>query len=270
MVYLFYDFETNGLNAKTCGVMQMAIMLVDGSVFINQYVYPYDGIIDAVEIHGIDKNKLDENYATDSDSFFRNLRMIVSQMFGEAERIDWVAYNNFGYDQIVMESHFKRMRMKIPVNWYFLDLYPLMKEMIPNLKPNYKLKTVYEHLRPNQNGEVQYHCALADTTCLVEMMKEVKRQGFEVVLRDKYCRGSFHNLNILLCPLGTISNSPTIVEQCRRKGIETVQEMFEKYIENNGNMENYFKKTMGIKYGYQGLISSLEMIFEYQNFNWNA
>ena len=42
MVYLFYDFETNGLNAKTCGVMQMAIMLVDGSVFINQYIYPYD------------------------------------------------------------------------------------------------------------------------------------------------------------------------------------------------------------------------------------
>ncbi len=29
-------------------------------------------------------------------------------------------------------------------------------------------------------------------------------------------------------------------------------------------MENYFKKNMGIKYGFQGLINTLEMIHEYQ------
>jgi len=26
MVYLCYDFETNGINAMKCGIMQMAIM----------------------------------------------------------------------------------------------------------------------------------------------------------------------------------------------------------------------------------------------------
>jgi hypothetical protein len=57
-----------------------------------------------------------------------------------------VAYNNFRYDQNILENNFKVCNIKMPLNWFFIDIFPIIKEMFPNMKPNYKLKTIYENL----------------------------------------------------------------------------------------------------------------------------
>ncbi len=147
-IIFFYDFETNGINPLTCAALQLAIMNQEGDVLKNQYIYPYDDKIAATEIHGIDENKLKENNALKSDDFFNDLIEWVKNIYPE-KNIYWIAYNNFGYDQIVLENHLKRVNKKVPENWYFLDLYPMIKEFFQNIKPNFKLKTVYEYLCPN-------------------------------------------------------------------------------------------------------------------------
>jgi DNA polymerase III epsilon subunit-like protein len=262
MEYLFYDFETNGLDAKNCGILQMAVMTEDEKVLFNQYTYPYDGKIDAVEIHGIDQKKLIENNAIPTYDFLKSLKECIRMQYGDDKPIYWIAYNNFGYDQIVMESHFKRMDEEVPLNWYFGDLYPLMKEHFPKLQ-NHKLKTVYEHIESSSDA-ISYHCALADTQCLTKMMKYVKTNGLEDSLHQKYMRGSFHHPTILKSPIGTIGGGG-IIPILQQKGIHQVEDLYKMYLEKGEEgTKDYFAKTLRLKYGYQGMINQIQFIQQMQ------
>jgi DNA polymerase III epsilon subunit-like protein len=260
MEYLFYDFETNGIDAKNCGILQMAVMKEDGTVLFNQYMYPYDGKIDAVEIHGIDQKKLVENNAIPSYDFLKSLKECIQIQYGTENPIYWVAYNNFGYDQIVMESHFKRMEEDFPTNWYFGDLYPFMKQHLPQLS-SHKLKSVYEHIEPKNTG-ISYHCALADTTCLVRMMKYVKSKGLEEHFHQKYIRGSFHH-TILKSPIGTLGGGG-IIPILQSKGLHQVNDLYQMFCEKGEEgTKSYFQKTLKLKYGYQGMINQIQWIHQF-------
>ena len=61
MQVIFYDLETNGLDVLTNSIMQMTMVDDGGGVFLNEYVYPFDGVIAASHIHGIDQKKLETN-----------------------------------------------------------------------------------------------------------------------------------------------------------------------------------------------------------------
>ncbi len=262
MEYLLYDFETNGLDAKNCGILQMAVMREDETVLFNQYTYPYDGKIDAVEIHGIDQKKLKENNAIPTYDFLKSLKECILMQYGVERPIYWIAYNNFGYDQIVMESHFKRMEEELPPNWYFGDLYPLMKEHFPKLV-NHKLKTVYEHIESSSEA-ISYHCALADTQCLTKMMKYVKTKGLEDQLHQKYVRGSFHHPTILKSPIGTLGGGG-IIPILKEKGIHQIGDLYQMYLEKGEEgTKDYFSKTLRLKYGYQGMINQIQFIHQIQ------
>ena len=42
-----------------------------------------------------------------------------------------IAHNNFGYDQLVLESEFLRCNIKMPYTWSFIDSLPYIKECFP-------------------------------------------------------------------------------------------------------------------------------------------
>lgn len=229
MVKLFYDFETNGINPLECAALQLAIMNEDEEIIFNEYIYPYDGVIDAVEIHGIDENKLREKNARQYQVVFRELVEKINNMYMNEEKIEWIAYNNFGYDQIVMEAHLKRLDMRVPIHWYFVDFYPLIKEMLPNLKPNYKLKTVYEYFEGNQQN-IQYHCALADSTCLVKIMRYIQSLGYEHLI-NKYTRMGLVHREIMNDSISNIPGYQYFVEY-GRMGINKIGDIYEEYEKN--------------------------------------
>jgi len=181
--YIFYDLETNGLDYYTTGIMQITILDKNSAVLLNQYVYPYDNRIDGTQIHGINKQTLIDNNAISTSELCILIKKILRDKF-DREDIYFVAYNNFGYDQIILENNFKISNIKVPINWYFIDLYPVVKELYTEIKPNYKLKTVFENLCDN-NGTIQYHCSFADTQCLYKIFKKVEN---EISILNKYTR----------------------------------------------------------------------------------
>ena len=169
MNYIIYDLETNGINVLDNSIMQMTMLSTDGTILLNEYVYPFDGIIAATEIHKIDEKKLKESNALTLDQLVQKVKDVIREVYGRKDVV-FVAYNNFGFDQIVLERGFKLVNHKMPVNWYFMDVMPLIKNKFPDLKPNYKLATVYENLiKIKKNEEINYHNSLDDCMCLLEI-----------------------------------------------------------------------------------------------------
>lgn len=239
-ILFFYDFETNGINPLTCAAMQLAIIDQNGDILKNQYIFPYDNKIAATEIHGIDENKLKENNGLKSDEVFNDLINWVNNIYPN-QKILWIAYNNFGYDQIVMESHLKRVNKKVPENWYFLDLFPMVKEYFQNIKPNYKLKTVYEFLCSNSEP-VQYHCALADSICLYRIYKKLEEMKIDSIFLNKYIRKGFSDKNILNSPLSGLGGYNYKMDSIYKKiGFIKIGDVYKRYNEKNNNMEMFRK-----------------------------
>jgi DNA polymerase III epsilon subunit-like protein len=266
MVYLCYDFETNGINAMKCGIMQMAIMDLEGRVIMNRYMFPYDNKIDAVEIHGIDENKLKEKNAKPSFETMEEMIQMIEHEYRD-EPIDWIAYNNFGYDQIVMEAELKRMGKVVPDNWNFIDLFPCMKEVFPDIQPNYKLKTVYEYMF-GKGTDIQYHCALADTSCLVKMYNKLEEMGYERLLRDKYRRCSFMKNDIMQMPISVLSGY-SITYEMEEKGIFRIDDFYREFIKREydiSKMNQFMKNISKVKthFWIQQMTNQLETIRQFQ------
>lgn len=240
---LYYDFETNGVNTLECAVLQMSVVNENGELILDQYLYPYDGKIDATEIHGIDENKLKEKKAISSDDFFKLMKEKIRGLYGD-RKIYWVAYNNFGFDQIVFEAHLKRLGEEVPENWLFVDLYPFMKEIYPNIKPNYKLKTVFEYLC-GKDESIQYHSASDDTLCLYKMMKKIKNTS---TLFEKYCRNALSNKKVMEDPISNIQGYMTKYNY-EKVGIHKIGDLYQIYkVLNfeNEKMKEYLKNDCKI------------------------
>lgn len=203
MKLLFYDFETNGLDTSQCGILQTSIMTENGDVIFNQYTYPYDNKIEGTHIHGIDENVLIQNQAISSEVFFHQIFDYIQHHFPD-ENIVWCAYNNFGYDQMVFEYHCKRYHLSIPNIWSFIDLYPCIKELYPNIQPNYKLKTVYEHFY-STDSDIQFHNSLDDTKCLIKLYEKIiENTRHSHILFHKYHRTALSNISILYSPISSL------------------------------------------------------------------
>jgi len=231
--YIFYDLETNGLDYYTTGIMQITMIDNNGNVLFNQYTYPYDNRIDGSNIHGIDEEKLVSNNAVSTLDMCLLMKKIIREKYGR-EIIYLVGYNNFGYDQIILENNFKISGVKISDNWNFIDLFPVMKELYPNIKPNYKLKTVYEILCGSDNN-INFHCALADTTCLYNIFNVIKDKTnyYEI-----YNRPLLQSKKIFDSPIFTISGYHKSI-RLEDKGINLIGDLYNIFKETNFNIESF-------------------------------
>ena len=240
--YLFYDLETNGLDYYTTGILQICIIGSNGNTILNQYTYPFDNRIEGTEIHGIDKNKLIENNAIETNEMLIEMKKRIRNIYGRDD-VYLIAYNNFGYDQIILENNFKKQGIRIPNNWYFIDLYPIVKELY-DIKPNYKLSTVFKHIC-GDDPSINYHCALADTTCLYKIFNKIN-SGYDIFA--KYTRGGLLNGNILSSPVTSI-NGYNNKFNFESKGILKIDDVYMIFKQNNCDnikFENYLRNTLGI------------------------
>jgi DNA polymerase III epsilon subunit-like protein len=147
--------------------MQIVIFDEHGESIFSQYVIPYDGVVAGTQIHGISQSTLDTNHALNMNQTCEAIKTILRTKYGRS-RINWIAYNTFGFDQSVLESNFKAVGIKIPNNWYFSDLLPIVKELYPGM-PKYTLGFIYQFV--NDVSEADYnklelHNADTDVMCL--------------------------------------------------------------------------------------------------------
>lgn len=245
--YVYYDLETNGLDYYTTGIMQITVLDFDGNIILNEYVYPFDNRIDCADIHGIDEKKLIDNNAVKTIDLCNILKSHLSERYGLSD-VYFIAYNNFGYDQIILENNFKHVGIKIPDNWYFIDLYPLVKEIYPLIKPNFKLKTIFENIC-GKDDSITYHSSLDDTLCLYKVFKHLSSQNLiKDVLINKYTRALLQSKKIYDSPISSIHGYNTKLK-LESKNIKTIGDlyiMFIKYEYNNDAIELYIRSKLGI------------------------
>ena len=261
MNYIIYDLETNGVNVLDNSIMQMTIIAMDGKILLNEYVYPFDGKIDAVHIHKIDEKKLRESNALTLVQLCCLVKNIIRNNYGRDD-VTWVAYNNFGFDQIVFERSFKLVNNRMPDNWYFMDLMPLIKKKFPDLKPNYKLSTVYENLIGIKEG-IHYHNSLDDCMCLLEIFVKCFEYHNEF---KEYTRDKLYGMNIFNNKLNKLLYYNKYMN-FEFHGIKTIGDLYNLYKTKGLTMDefkNYLKTDLGMKNGFyaHNIANQINSIYE--------
>jgi DNA polymerase III epsilon subunit-like protein len=264
--YIFYDLETNGLDYYTTGILQMTMIDYNGNVLLNQYAYPFDNRIEGFDIHGIDENKLIQNKAISNIDLCALIKKIIREKHGRND-IYFIAYNNFGYDQIILENNFKKCNIKIPDNWYFIDMYPIIKEIYKNIKPNYKLMSVYQYLF-GIDENINYHCALADTQCLYKIFKHIENEMEKRSIFIKYTRGLLSNEKILKSPLCTLNGYAESMF-FEAKSIYNIGDLYKVLVLLNYNIDDftdYLETCLGIynRFYRINLVKQIDAIYQLQ------
>ena len=247
MNYIFYDLETNGIDVLNNSIMQMTIMDIEGQILLNEYVYPHDGIIDATHIHGIDEKKLKENDAVNLEQLIVQIKKVIKENFNRKDII-WVAYNNFGFDQMVLEMGFKKVNARMPENWSFMDIFPLVKDKFKNIQPNYKLSSVYKFL-VNKNEGINYHCSLDDCICLFEIFQVCTIFEDEFI---NYTRSKMNSHQIQDCKLSSLAGYNKYME-FERFNVNKIGDLYHAYRLNGYNRDEfiqYLKGTLNMRSGF--------------------
>ncbi len=242
---IFFDLETNGTRPfYKSAIMQISFKLYDGSIHENHYVFPYDNIIGATEIHGIDAELLVTKNAISSEVM---LNKLLKQFSNENEIYYFVAYNNFGFDQNVLEHHFKIHNLVVPKNWMFMDILPYIQENFQAIRKNggYKLSNVYDIMCKKEGELINFHNAEDDVYCLGEIYKKLDLEKSKIV---PFIRGGYTNNEILKAPISSIMGYAPFFG-FERKGINRISDLIEQYKKMEKNIDLfrlYLKQKIGI------------------------
>ncbi len=253
---LFYDLETNGMRPfYKSAIMQMSLKYNTLSVRENIYVHPYDNIIAATEIHQIDEDTLKTNNAIQSSDL---ITYLLETFKNEKDKYYFIAYNNFGFDQNVLEYHFHYHKKIVPKNWFFVDIMPYIQRYYPDIRKNggYKLSNVYEILcKENENKDyepnskkrkvINFHNAFDDVYALSEIFKAVNPDKKKL---SAYVRGSYTNKMICESPISAIAGYAHFFD-FEKKNILLIQDLYDVYVKCDKKSElfkDYVKTKIGI------------------------
>ncbi len=245
MNIIFYDLETNGLDYETTSIMQICIIDDKKNVLINEYAHPFDGRIEASEIHGITMDTLINNNAKTNVDLCTYIKSTLRERYLR-EKVYWVAYNNFGFDQIILENNFRKAGVKISADWVFIDLYPYIREIYPDIKPNFKLATIHQIITQKDNTNISFHNALDDVLCLYDIFEclGITRN----LLFTKYCRHLLQDDRIFESPISAVNgyyNSLKLDEKNIKK-IGDLYLIYQTYSFDKSLFENHLKTNLGI------------------------
>lgn len=275
---LFYDFETNGQTPfHHSAIMQMAILSMDRSIQKNIYVHPYDGIVGATEIHGIRSETLSENNAITSKML---MTYLVETFTSDTESrpIHWIAYNNFGFDQLVMEHHFRVHKMKTPSNWIFLDLFPLVSRYYPDIRKRradgsggggYKLANVYATLCPG-GSVTNWHTADADVEALHQIYQVTT--PYHRYLTSNFTRSSMMSPHLLNDKISTLKGYAHYFD-FQKVAITRIRHLYRVYLgtgtsstPSSERLDAFLRDRVGIysEFFRRQMVEQIEIIHQFQ------
>jgi DNA polymerase III epsilon subunit-like protein len=279
-VILFFDLETNGKRPfYQSAIMQLGLYDsrengADGNIkrsaIQNFYVRPYDGIVGATEIHGISAETLEKEKAITSAQMLEHL--VATYPASSKKEYIFVAFNNFGFDQNVLEYHFHHHGISVPGNWIFADIFPYISQYYPKLRADggYKLENCYKKICCTSAGgegeeEIDFHTATDDVYCLARLYYKVIGTATEKKrFQNAFMRGSYTCGTIVQSPVSTIAGYANFFK-LEEKGMASVGDLYAKFQELGGSSDafrNFIKEKMGIYSSfYQGkIVEQFEII----------
>jgi hypothetical protein len=146
-----------------------------------------------------------------------------------------------------------------------IDIFPIVKEIYPNIKPNFKLSTVYGNLcKKDGDEEINFHCALEDTKCLYKVYKVVELHEKAHFYLEKYLRPLLQNRDILNANISSLNGYNKSIN-FERKGFFKIRDLYDIFKNKDFNeeiFEFYLKRNLGIYSSYiiVNLIKQLKII----------
>jgi DNA polymerase III epsilon subunit-like protein len=268
-----YDIESSGLDIMTDSILEICFIdYLSKTTILHIYINPSNcKKIENSHIHKIDENVLKDKNALNIKDALININKSLSEFYSD-KTILLTAHNNFGFDQLILESEFKRNNVILLENILFFDTLPFIKKYFKNAK-SYKLQNIYAYLiSSNSDNNSKFHTAEYDTLCLYEVLNKIftiliKEQNLDVNL-DEYIRISFFNKKILKESFSKINNSgfyPFL-----NKKIKYINDLITIYKLCSNNDElflQYFKNTFKIssKFSLDEILKQIKLINEIHN-----
>lgn len=277
-VLIFFDLETNGKRPfYQSAIMQLGLYdtqnngpdgAITRSAIQNIYVRPYDGIVGATEIHSISAETLDKENAITSAQMLEHL--VSTYPASSKKEYIFLAFNNFGFDQNVLEHHFHHHGMKVPGNWIFADIFPYISQYYPQLRADggYKLENCYKKIccgTGDAEDEINFHTATDDVLCLARLYYQVIKTATEKKrFQGAFMRGSYTMGTIVQSPVSTIAGYANFFK-LEEKGMAKVGDLYAKFVELEGSADafrKFIKEKMRIySTFYQGkIVEQFEII----------
>ena len=79
--YVLYDLETNGLDLLTSAIMQITMLDSTCKILLNNYVYPYNNVIEGTDIHGIDEDTLQANNTLTITEMCTSIKKVLRKQY---------------------------------------------------------------------------------------------------------------------------------------------------------------------------------------------
>lgn len=167
--YIIFDLETTGLDVEKDYIVEIAALFIKTGEKFHRYIMPPGkGIIGGAEFHGLTRDILREKAAKDTKAALADFLDWVYRTASTEKPLCFIAHNNFGYDQLILENEYLRNRMEM-INCFYADSCPLFKEMRKFV--NGKLSTIYETLFGKKLKNA--HTAEADVAALYASLQTV-------------------------------------------------------------------------------------------------
>lgn len=170
----FIDVETTGTNPYKCSITQVAAVIdINGTVEdeLNLLIQPFkDSLIEpgALQVTGLTRDDLFDSkrmFPVEAMKFICEFASLFIDKYNKLDKLWFVGYNcKFDWD--FMQQFWKRCGDNYFGSWFCfppIDVAQLAALMLIDTRmsmPDFKLKTVAEHLKVGQQSDV--HNALAD------------------------------------------------------------------------------------------------------------
>lgn len=195
--FIIFDLETTGLNVEKEYIVELSALITTSGERFHSYIMPPGrGEIGGTEFHGLTRDILREKGAKDTTTVLKQFLSWVYCKSSTGKSLCFVAHNNFGYDQLILENEYARNGLEM-INCFYADSYPFFKGM--GTFKNVKLGTVYETIFGKKFENA--HTAEADVEALFACLEKYPEWKQYIPMRIATYRVDDTNLEWFRCML---------------------------------------------------------------------
>lgn len=160
--FIIFDLETTGLDVEKDRIVELyALSVSNGKKFHCYIMPPGRSKIGGTEFHGLTRDILKKKDAKDTKSSLKQFLSWIYRDISLGKPLCFVAHNNFGYDQLILENEYARHDIEM-INCFYADSCPMFKDS--GKFANAKLGTIYDTIFKKKLENA--HTAEADVDAL--------------------------------------------------------------------------------------------------------
>ena len=247
-----YDIESSGLNVIEDSILEICFIDFNTeTTILHIYINPSNGKkIENTKIHQIDEEVLKEKKALDIGPALKKINEELTKFY-KKKKIILTAHNNFCFDQLILESEYKRAGIEPPNNILYFDSLPMIIHYFNDLD-SYRLGKIYElitNIKEKDNKKL--HTAEHDTKCLLTVVKHAFKVLLDRKLKvniDTFTRMSTFNVEFKNQKVGKLGGrfDEKTLRRNGIKSIDTLLKVFSLTGDDSKLFKSYIKKTYKI------------------------